>query len=658
MPFPLVGISFQVPATRLELLLPELSKVVGTSLGASAALKDERLVIAWHDRSSQELLKDIAEACAADWERDENGLRLVRSTATDRRLTQAALDLRVEAVRNDLAKRKPLPPFDPVDLRRRIDGWYRGERDDTELGNDAALNQSEARRALFDKGPGGRLTDRALRLLPPGRYANIVGQERRAFSTRPTGAQEELGPEFQALLTEFCREQDAMTSASKGVRRTRQWSGDPTTEQRSFKPTELVLEIEVTPYAGMRPFEIHTKVRKPGDSIFAATGVDVIGYDEAALPKVDDPTPYVAIEPPQRTKEERLARTRRPDLFDPMADRLLDLPRLASLRRRDLVARVDDMMGRLAPFLRLERNKKGLTVGKAFERLLGEGHALRDNGSTLLISPIDEPAHRRDDCNRNDLRDLFSVVERQGYVSIESSAAFAQRNGKAAFEGLGRWSVAAILPGSELAFGSLDPESLRLYGALSPAQRASALAGRPVPVVQLNPTARSQASRLVFGMKGRHDFGETEWTPQASDSAPSEFDRLPNGAYVTGSETSEPIVYTLHAFEGREYRTVSDAATLGTNIGMAEGQDRDIDPAETYKRLVAGNRRQVVLKIVLDGKRSETLRFKEDRFPRLSIPIGWNELPESFRKAIRSKADAQAKVTREFRSELKKGVAP
>lgn len=651
-------IAFERPATRLELLLPELSKAVGEPLRVSAGLRDERLVVAWHDRPAADLLKAVAEVCAAEWQRDEQGLKLLRPPATERRLAQEALALRIDAAKKDLAARKPLPPLDAGELRRKIDGWYRGERDADDLDNDGNWNQMEARESMFEKGPVGRLTERAIRLLPPERYADVVGLERRTFSTRPTRAQERLGAEFEALLAGFCRESDAMVSASKGVRRKRQWSGDPTTEERTFSPSTLVLEIEATPYAGMRPYEFHVKVRKAGDPTFVATGGGVVGSDEASWRKVVDPTPYTAVKPPARTKAERLDRTRRPDLFDPMADLLLDLPRLASLRRRDLVARVDDAMGRVAPFLGMERNRKGLTVGAAFSRLLGEEHGLRDDGSTLLVSVLDEPTHRRQDCRRDDLRALVAAAEREGFVSLDSAAAFAQRNGKSALEGLGRWSVGTVRPGSETSFGNLDPEALRLYGALSPTQRAAVLTNRRVPIMELGPVARAQATRLIFKTRGHYDHEATEWVPQASQEAASEFDRMPAGAYLAGGEATEPIMYAIEPFEGREYRNVQDTGNIGQGLGLAEGNGKPYDPATAYTRVVPGTRRRVTLKIVLDSKRSETLVLKEDRFPVDPEPVGWMELPASFRQAVRAKADAQAKAMREYRSDRKGSASP
>lgn len=651
------GLAFDRPATRLELLLPELSTAVGQRLRVSAALRDERLVIAWRDRPSADLLKAVAEVCAAEWQRDEDGLRLVRPPAMERRLSRAALDLRVDAVKKDLAARKPLPPLDAQALREKIDRWYRGEREIDDVGNDGIVKQDDARQALFAQGPGGRLGDRLARLLPPERYADLVDEERRVFSTRPTSAQSRLGAEFAPLLEAFCRENDAML-ATKGAKRNRIWSGDPTAELRQVKPSELVLEVEATTYWGMRPYCLIVRVRKPNDPVLLAAHVEMAGYEEGGKPLVEDPTPYVAVAWPTRTTEERQSRLRRPDLFDPMADRLLDLPRLAALRKRDLVARVDDSMGLAAPFLSLEREKKGLTVGKALSRLLSEDHSLRDDGKTMLIAPLDEPAHQRNDCDRRDLAGLVAATEREGYASLEASAAFAQRNGKRAFEGLGQRFVDLARPGAGSAFGDLDVETLRFYGALAPAQRAAVLAGGRVPVLNLGPAARAQAVKLVFGLQPRHDINDTEWIAQASASATTDFGGMPAGAFVTGADAREPIIYSLFTSEGREYRHVQDAANLGQGLGMAEGNGKPFDPDEAYKKVVPGERRRVTLKIVLDPKRMETLALKEDRFPASAKPVGYAALPAAFRQAVRAKADAQAKVTREHRAGRKKRTTP
>src|SRR5688572_15941819 len=78
-------ISFSHPPARLEVLLPQLSKVAGLPLEFDSTTVNEIVVIHLKDASIRDMLANLAEVCSATWVLKEGRRIVTRPTALDQK---------------------------------------------------------------------------------------------------------------------------------------------------------------------------------------------------------------------------------------------------------------------------------------------------------------------------------------------------------------------------------------------------------------------------------------------------------------------------------------------------------------------------------------------------------------------------------------------
>src|SRR5688572_24248054 len=91
-------ITFQRPAARLEVLLPELGEQAGVELEAAGSLRGEVMYVNVRSRTVPEVMELIAYAADAEWEPTRTGQRLIRTVARERELERREIERRTELV--------------------------------------------------------------------------------------------------------------------------------------------------------------------------------------------------------------------------------------------------------------------------------------------------------------------------------------------------------------------------------------------------------------------------------------------------------------------------------------------------------------------------------------------------------------------------------
>src|SRR4051812_31235563 len=80
------NVSFAMPATRASVLLTALGPKIGANLSTSGHMENEVLLVKVKDVPVKDLLAKIAEAADGEWRQEQNGLRLVRSPDSWKRI--------------------------------------------------------------------------------------------------------------------------------------------------------------------------------------------------------------------------------------------------------------------------------------------------------------------------------------------------------------------------------------------------------------------------------------------------------------------------------------------------------------------------------------------------------------------------------------------
>lgn len=207
-------VDLHVRPTSLVALVQRLEGLTGKKLGVSDELKPLIIMVNASQTTPDELMRQVAEAAAADWADREGKLVLRRSGARLAALEKANNQLRLDVLERSLRQfdkvsLEPLTEESAIRaLQEQRDYYERMERGDVKKGE-------RPPRELGD--PNSRLMARIRTALPLADMIRLQPGDRVVYCTRPTAMQKPMGGALIGLLDQCRRESEIYASASQKV---------------------------------------------------------------------------------------------------------------------------------------------------------------------------------------------------------------------------------------------------------------------------------------------------------------------------------------------------------------------------------------------------------------------------------------------------------
>jgi hypothetical protein len=714
-------IDFQYAGGYAKKAIEALAKQTQVPLVSSPSMQYEPLIISVKGVTIQELMDRIAQATEGKWVRDSEGIRLISNAPPPS--PQADFNKRVERIksmqkkaREEVAKAKPFDHSRATALLRSIEEHLRVLEEQT--GPERYDSRGEQ---IGSDGPARMLALRIFADLDPTKLAQVRRNNRLVFSSRPTRLQSPLPSGVWPHVRQY-QSEIAIWKSTIGTR-TFKWperQGVPThiyqliqgnfewdepTNPGGEEATRLLVACES--YSdGLDQISIRfvdSKGKYVGEatsSMYELERADMQPEDGegtslgAMLGKANDEPP---IELSAASTE--LMKTLRGS-FDGNADpaqqrkgvpaefekyflqpELYDLSELilpecffavTNTLKLNVVACPSDFMVSLAA---MAMGEQGKATPSQFVRLLGQkmfGTRLtKENGWLVLGAKHDSrwvPMGTR--FNRPAVGQFLRNVKAAGRVTIDAAAEYTMtRPADVEPYSSADFILLSLYLGDESEILMQNPNYLRLYGSMTPAQRQSIKGGIPIRFANLTAYQKGLLERMVYG-GNRWDLQFSSPQDAKSDeefdynlfyngvlSEPTE--RFANGLPPTGEVkitiTEGPVV-TAYGMQG-QYPTsgTMSAEEFGNYLHQLEvpqeesGWERPVYTSFEYKQQKAYH-----IHVTLDKFTSMQSQLNE-KFGASKRVNSFDLLPDSFKKQALEARDKAKKRWEEWR---KQGTDP
>lgn len=595
---PAPTITYECAATRAETLFAKLSELAGEKLMTSPATKDEFLVLRVKDVPLSELREKIAAATAAEWIREADGYRLIRSAKLlqeqDRehlRSYTAKLAAAQKKLKDQLEKAGPFDGESARSLSIQVDAMIQDARN-----NRGQPRNWQAQQRLDQSLPGGRLAQRLAARLDPGMLASMEAPGKLVFSTQPNRMQAPLGAEAWEAIRAYVRERDLLKplinvgeAGGEGlpyslwslrnsmgltdqepakvlVQASRWESGSGTSIQvwvanragQVLDGANANLQTEsfggpmpTAPEAdpsGAKPIELSERSKALADLLKT---VMARGGDPQSMPPLPEPIRAVVLQPEEHNLSEFV-----------LSDLLLGTGRAKGL---NVVAGVSDLTGL---FTVMQFGGGSPSPNQFLERMRAPQHDSEfvESPRWLLMRPLDPYVDRTRKIDRSALGRLIRQANSKGMLTIDECAAFAASTP----DGFDRTPVMVLMMlSSPKAMRSMERASfqvLKFHGLLTLGQRQALANGAKLAYAQMTPAQKRIFHRLVFmeqdGLsrtsRSNVPLGAEEFHGETLQYQPTE--RFPNGIPPGGTVSltfkEGPILAMSGTFG--QYRTSSE----------------------------------------------------------------------------------------------------
>jgi hypothetical protein len=531
-------VSIELSAGRLDQAVEALERASGRRLECAANLGAEVVVLAVVDRPVEEVMGRLAEVVGGDWETVGNAQRLVR---------------------------RSVPSRDPEGARK-IAAWLEANRPGRFDADDLAWRMKQGiaafspraespLREMDAKGPAARALARAVEAIGVASLAGLPLRTRVVYANRPTAAQRALAAE--PLLGAYFNERNAWASAAR-----RAGVAPPRSQNVTYLANELMVRRKPLAQPPARVlFEAYRDgIDAPWARVRLIDGSGRIVDEAQATLAPSSAMPNgspVAGRTPLSLSEDGEAILKafgsfnggpRPDLLPPdLRARMIDakahepmgfvtgetFARIARRRGRSLAVCLPDfplVAGWVSP------DDKRPSEEQYLANLTQMKFQVREVDGWLL-------AHRTQPVPRVDRAVLSAYLRRRdaGEMSLEEEAEWAARLPHP-YDNWLPGSLQYLVFGRQINEGEWnDPDVLRFYGNLTPAQRRAAEAG--MAIRSLTAEQRTQLSAILFGRNSVLKV-ERERPPQEEDEASEAFplgdlfdeptEALPNGLPAEG----------------------------------------------------------------------------------------------------------------------------
>lgn len=651
-------IDFEIPASRLPVVIEALSQKMGEKLFCSPELGRQVVVVKFTGVSSADAKAKIAEATDAEWVDRGGTLTLLRTPSKQRELEAkwaAALEKpMLEALEESNAQLEKQPKFDAPTAKKLLDEINAGDpksREEEQRG----FSNWQAKEKMYARGPGGRAVTKTLNLLGAKELTTLpVG--RTVYATNPTNLQRPLPRGIEGILKAWDEEQQVWQKLLEGNPPERPeggWSSsDPRFSKYGDNRASRVLlvakrygpkaniQFTVTGYdaSGAAQFSSST-------SITPKWALQVANFQEA-IQKASVNGTYTLSEESQArnaygsldyAKETRPTADEARIYADPVTRDPLSyadsevLLALAKESKRNLVASINDSLQ--LPQANGPINLEGYLK---YNETMGNIESSRDE-KWILIKPFAKQGPPQLPDDRFAVRKLIQSGLQNGYFTIDALADFAQgadvQWNRVSFD-LAR----ILLPRTERLIQDMDVKALKFYGMLSPVQRRSLMQGQPVALNTLGSAAKK--GLLDFALAGDTDNPASGLFVKGQNSSmriyndlsaePTEFlARGGSGDVMTSTiDTIDELMVGTKNGKYVAWTRMIKPEQLGQALNKADGvysKDDDFWTGSTFR-----------MKLVL-GLAPETelrLEMKEHRYDMRKAPIRLEQLPDDIKKRI------------------------
>lgn len=527
-------VDFSCPPTRLEYLLPELSPKVGARLSTNAKTRNEVVVLRVRGVPASELMRRIAETTGAQWEKADEGYRLVRTPEGEREEARKEIAEVAASLQPKLAAlAKALPP--PMTQARAYDLTSQAlalvrqppARAETSLEIEEQGERTGNRwEAILRQTPAFRLLARLLEKVPAERIADVPAGDSVTFSTSPTWRQRALPPEAADLLDEFRVEHAALDRAMERLRETA-----TAPSERSFltalspgvpapSGVKILLRVErpewgrwvfrawvAGPSGTASPMAQHmVREDESGPSPFTAQEAkrpltfsrEAEGTLRALYHARRDPEPLS--EPVRQTMARRLTDTIRRDPLAHMGPQGLES--LGETLGENLIAVVPDRaidssvlisFGLFDPSMR-----RTVTVDDYRMFLRDARMRVSRSEGWLVVRPAEPSAARRERVDRALLRRFVAILGEDRTPTFDEMLSLAAAPGGENLDNLSAF-VSILLSRARLpGLPWQGFHRLAIFASLSPAQRQAAVSEAGLPITALTPEQRDRVEERVY----------------------------------------------------------------------------------------------------------------------------------------------------------------
>ena len=672
MPF-FQGASDTLTLTRVAtapVLVAEVAKAAKLNLEVAPPLRTEVLMVSVENAKPSEVLARLAIAASATWEKTEGGYRLVADKGARAAEASRERALRLERIQADVKKR-------------------------------AAEAKDPKGAAMVGALMGNASVDDFLPMLDPNVLAGLETGDRVVFADHPTAMQRPLrgdaspivanwiaahnksAREMSSSAAEMPESMDALMKGPLGERFRRMSKpvlGTPTkivvVASRGAMPflsaNSLNIRLEVRAYdargavlveetgsiaGGMAEFISEMGGAKPATPAAKATP---IVYSEAAKALAAPSAPGM-MSGFNLSGAGKAPSVLRAVFLDPLAREPLGLVpgeglvALAKARRKPLVACLPDsayptMLGNRAPKT-VEEVEEGLKTGAL--------RAIPDL-EYLVVKPAMPETSRRDRLDRTALATLARASSDHESPTLDELAEFATRSPEPSrnpivMSALGLFAPSALGSMS----GMVSWDALRLFASLTPAQRETLAAGKPVGFATLSNAAQDALRPMLYGATGGVSVdregvsnepdpvsvglkmalggGGLDARDEPTEAAPN---GLPANGYLQATVTSEPIIRPLDA-EGPSASTL-DADTLAVvrlvrSSGLDERTESLLKMPEAGR---LGTRTAWSLRGYVAPGAYVAATLRDDRTPKDGEKVSLAALPDDFQARVAKRAES------------------
>ncbi|MHB8635867.1 MAG: hypothetical protein ACYC96_05280 [Fimbriimonadaceae bacterium] len=673
-------------------LTDELTQKTGIRFETIDAATADRYVVHIENAPLKEALVRIAEAENGEWVRlGANYFRLQRSPeklAEAHAAEHAALvkrfNLAFDSYRKQLAER---PDFSDDAAQHLAQAWRRLGSPPIGIDNSGYWErQNKLERAV----PVGRAFMRVLMTFSADELADLPIDTKTAFSTNPTPVQHALSDGAFRALGELVSEQivweDAVSKylpdmANQG------WNGMATGGHIRNVTNAMVLlsrwdynggiqaQLVLSDKKGNIVTETYLYVDQPNQGQEqpasptvqpkkSKADVPLSALDKALAQLFAYNSWQVGARLPQVTDAVR-AVIEDPEKYDPLSTFVADgLTGIAHQRSENLAAVIDERdLGAYASSV----GKKGMS-SRLIDNAREWGSEAVDEGNGWLVLREKDP-ERADElrCDRHALKLMLDAARARGRLTLDDAANYALSSERFNENPIPHAFLTALLDkqgGRTLSDN--DPNLLRFYGSLEPAQRANA---EHLPLGRLSAFQLGLLGKLVYGNNsnlqidtsrvtaaGSFEQDDNPWNTTAREPTVSLGDGIPNRGYVKISLENNNAVLAHLQYDGYDQGLQTyDPNSLGWMIA-----ERDF-PGSNFPEVVVGmqaaNRTQITFEFHYTPTVSQTLQLQD--VLATTKETGFVEkLPDDLRKKIQKSIDDAEKQFSQGGGIFYSGVSP
>lgn len=622
------GRAVDFPPMPLGQLIPAVGEKFGLVMACSGLLRNQVVLIQAKQATIEDLEKRIADAVGGQWRSTKTGLVLERTAALDKELRAKALASRTAAVEKQIAKAVAEVEKTPVfDIKAGLALEEELAREDAVTGeDDFAPARMAQKMLLFDRAPSNRAEVRILSLIGAAEIAAIPYGTTVAYSLTPNRYQKPLPQKTVAVIQTMMRENEAwrqaLADAPTRPERHSWMGGDPRMQvHETGTPAKVVLQI--TAYNRMATIPAELFIADSKGKLLLHSRLQLSGfYDgqkhvaaEAAVAKnpdfkvTDEAKTFQGFydlnygkDRPQMTHEwdEVFGN---PQKRDPLSFTITEVLKEAARRQNlDLIAvLIDDLLREpesaksgsfnLAGYLSAIDSFNGLSVTK-------------DDG-WLVARPAERDGPAPQNIDRDALHKYCFSLQQTGVISLDAMADLVSTATNEGWYEVPFSYTAALVPRGERLMQFQSVPLLRLYGALSPEQRATLRKGGAISIREMSEACKHFLESLILNQQFENQDrivkadNDGHLADPPLESLPSEILGFPMASDISISckPVLEPAVVIGTPAMGNfaPWTTVVSTQQLPASLGRSIAQDA----AAKQSDLWFGNRLRLNLTITL-----------------------------------------------------------